>query len=101
MTIYYTRLFFTKQSSSSMGQNNRCTQTICDLRTRCKPIFRNLNIFNSRSVGLPSMYFSEIIKLAHKIQTFVKSTKIIIATVPEIMIIFNIPLTIEKKNLKL
>lgn len=47
------------------------------------------------------MYFSEIIKLAYKIQTFVKSTKIIIATVPEIMIIFNIPLTIEKENLKI
>lgn len=46
------------------------------------------------------MYFLEIIKLAHKIQTFVKSTKIIIATVPEIFIISNIPLTIEKKSLK-
>lgn len=44
------------------------------------------------------MHFLEIIKLAYKIQTFVKSTKIIIATVPEILIIFNIPLTIEKKR---
>lgn len=44
------------------------------------------------------MYCLVILKLAHKIQTFVKSKKIIIATVPEIMIIFNIPLTIEKRE---
>lgn len=44
------------------------------------------------------MYFLEIIKLAHKIQTFVKSTKIIIATEAEILMISNIPLTLKKKR---
>lgn len=44
------------------------------------------------------MYFLEITKLAHKIQTVVKSTKTIIASVPEIMIIFNTPFTIEKRE---